>query len=192
MLEGVDPLTLGFLNKATQAWLELEYNRKRHDALGCSPLERLLQGHSVARPAPDFQAMRLAFSVQEARTQRRSDGTVTIQGVRFELPSSLRHRQHVQVKYQSFDLSQAFVVDEKSGEVVCRILPQDRVANANFHRRALLPTGPAAESSRPAAEPSSPLMRQLLRRHDATGLPPAYLPLRTNHNDPDDTENCDE
>jgi hypothetical protein len=178
MMDGVEPLTLEFLNKATQAWLEGEYNRKRHDALGCSPLERVLQGHSVARPAPDSEAMRLAFSVQEPRTQRRTDGTITILGVRFELPSSLRHRQHVQVKYRSFDLSQAYVVDDHSGEVVCRILPLDRVANANFQRRVRTPVGASTEPApATAGGPTSPLMRKLLREHDAAGLPPAYIPL---------------
>jgi transposase InsO family protein len=31
MLESVEPLTLEFLNRTTQAWIEQEYNRSRHD-----------------------------------------------------------------------------------------------------------------------------------------------------------------
>ena len=52
MLDGVRALTLRFLNRATQAWVELEYNRKGHAELGCTPLERLLAGPEVHRPAP--------------------------------------------------------------------------------------------------------------------------------------------
>ena len=35
MLEGVEPLDLKCLNEATQAWVELEYQRARHSELGC-------------------------------------------------------------------------------------------------------------------------------------------------------------
>ena len=34
MLEGEKDLTLELLNRATLAWLELEYNRKRHSEIG--------------------------------------------------------------------------------------------------------------------------------------------------------------
>ena len=38
MLAGVKELTLEFLNEATQAWVEMEYNRAVHRELGCSPV----------------------------------------------------------------------------------------------------------------------------------------------------------
>ena len=44
MLEGVEDLTLGQLNAVTQAWVELEYNRKLHSELGCAPIQRCLEG----------------------------------------------------------------------------------------------------------------------------------------------------
>ena len=34
MLEGIEPLTLALLNEATQAWIELEYNRELHSEIG--------------------------------------------------------------------------------------------------------------------------------------------------------------
>ncbi|MBM3957383.1 MAG: IS481 family transposase, partial [Gemmatimonadetes bacterium] len=178
MLESVHPLTLKLLNDATQAWVELEYNRKKHDELGCSPLERLLERVSVARPAPDAETMRLAFTIQEQRMQRRSDGTVSILGVRFEVPSRFRHQLRLSVKYQSFDLSRTWLVDGHTGEVLCRILPLDKTANADGRRRSLEPT-PSVDSA-PAAggEPIPPLMRQLLREYERGGLPPAYIPIR--------------
>ena len=40
MLEGVADLTLDFLNHATQAWVEIEYNRAPHRELDSSPVER--------------------------------------------------------------------------------------------------------------------------------------------------------
>ncbi len=39
MLEGEAELTLSKLNEATQAWVELDYHRKRHSELGTTPLD---------------------------------------------------------------------------------------------------------------------------------------------------------
>lgn len=177
MLEDVRPLSLEYLNRATQAWLECEYNQKPHEALGCSPLQRVLEGHSVARGAPDTESMRYAFCVQERRIQRRSDGTVSIKGVAFEVPSQYRYRHHIYVKYRSFDLSQAFVVEERSGEVECRILPMDRQANAGHPRRTHVELDKPIPQLPLGGEPGAPLMRSLLRRYEGMGLPPAYVPL---------------
>ena len=76
-------LTLDVLNHATQAWIEMEYNRARHSEIGEPPAERFLRGPDVGRPSPSAEELRLAFRVEETRVQRRSDGTVTIAGVSF-------------------------------------------------------------------------------------------------------------
>jgi hypothetical protein len=72
MLEGVDDLTLARLNEATQAWVEQDYNRKRHSEIDDTPLARFLAGPSVTRPCPDAAALRLAFTRTERRTLRKS------------------------------------------------------------------------------------------------------------------------
>ena len=46
MLEGVDDLTLARLNEATQAWVEQDYNRKRHSEID----ERRSHASSPAPP----------------------------------------------------------------------------------------------------------------------------------------------
>lgn len=184
MLEDVEPLTLDFLNRATQAWVELEYNRKRHDEIGCTPLERLLEGPDVSRTAPGALAMRLAFTLQESRTLRRSDGTISIGGVRFEVPSRFRHQRKLYVRYQSFDLTVAWLVEPRSGDVMCRIFPLDKARNADGRRRSLEPSLPFDTTDEPASrEPIPPLMRQLLDDYQAGGLPPAYLPKEESEED---------
>ena len=42
MLEHVPDLTLAFLNEATQAWVEHEYNRSVHSEIAATPLARRL------------------------------------------------------------------------------------------------------------------------------------------------------
>ena len=49
MIEGVADLSLRQLNEATQAWVELEYNRKLHSELGQSPLVAYQKGPDIGR-----------------------------------------------------------------------------------------------------------------------------------------------
>jgi transposase InsO family protein len=184
MLKRVEPLTLEFLNTACQAWVEQEYNRGVHEEIKTSPISRLLQGPDVSRPAPDSSTLKFAFSVQESRSQRKSDGTVQIKGVRFEIPSRFRHFKRLQVRYQSWDLSMAYVVDKRLGNLLTTIYPQDKIKNANQHRRTLQPvSGHKMAGSQADSDPIPPLLRKLLSDYAATGLPPAYLPKEQIAND---------
>lgn len=180
MLEGVENLTLEFLNRATQAWLELEYNRSLHREIGKSPLERFAKGPDVLRPSPSSGDLRLQFRLETTRNQRRSDGTISLEGVRYEVPSPYRHFERVSVRYARWDLSLVHLVDPRTGALLQPIFPLDRARNADGFRRPLAPQGPqippGLESPiRPSEHP--PLLQKLLRDYSASGLPPAYLPL---------------
>jgi putative transposase len=179
MLEGVTDLTLAKLNEATQAWCEYEYNRAVHSETGEAPLTRYLAGPEVLRPRPDSEALRQAFTRTEKRTQRQSDGTLTIEARRFEVPNRYRHLRSLYVRYAQWDLSYVYLIDERGGEILCRLYPQDKRANARAVRRALEPLAgadiTAATAPRPAAA-MAPLLASLIEQQSATGLPPAYLP----------------
>jgi putative transposase len=179
MLENVEPLTLEFLNRATQAWAEQDYNRRFHSAIGTTPLKRLLAGRDVSRPTPNSERLRQVFSYEVTRRQRRSDGTVTLDGVRFELPSRLRTLTTVSLRYQRWDLSVAWVIDPRTDDVLARVRPLDKARNADGRRRALEPLGPdiVDEPGTSTDRDGVPaLMRKILEDYAATGLPPAYLP----------------
>lgn len=179
MLEGVENLTLEFLNTATQAWLELEYNRSLHREIGESPLERFLKGPDVLRPSPSSEELRLAFRLETMRKQRRSDGTISLEGVRYEIPSQYRHFECVCVRYARWDLSLVHLVDPRTGALLARIFPLDRARNADGFRKPLEPQVPQAAESESPLQPGElpPLLRKLLRDYSASGLPPAYLPF---------------
>ena len=177
MLEGVADLTLPVLNDATQAWVEMEYQRTVHSETRQSPLERCLAGPEVGRPSPDSHALRLAFTTAEHRTQRRSDGTVTVAGQRFEIPARYRLLARIAVRYANWDLTHVHLVDERTGTVLARLYPLDKSKNSDGRRRTL-PQG-LLDPATLAAPPQSgiaPLLRQLMTDYAATGLPPAYLP----------------
>jgi putative transposase len=177
MLEGCKDLTLAALNEATQAWIELEYNRKVHSELGQPPLQRFVAGRDVGRPCPASDPLRQAFTAQVERAQRRSDGTFSLEGVRFELPSRYRHLPRVSVRFASWDLSAVHLADPRSGQVLCRLYPLDKHKNAEGRRR---PKEPLIEQTAHLAAQAeghmAPLLRKLIAEYAATGLPPAYLP----------------
>lgn len=177
MLESVEELTLELLNEATQAWVELEYNKTLHEELGMPPLERYLAGPDVGRDSPDSEQLRWAFRMKVWRTQRRSDGTVRLEGRRYELPSRFRQQQRVLIRYARWDLSRIDVVDPRTDVRLSPLYPLDKQGNADGRRRRLEPLpllGPPADQ--PHSGAIAPLLSQLMRDYAATGLPPAYLP----------------
>lgn len=174
MLEGQPELTLDELNLATQAWAEQEYHRGVHSEINATPLAHYLAGPSVARPCPSSDTLGNAFRVEVVRRQRRSDGTVSLNGMRFEIPSRYRHLQQVHLHYARWDLSRVDLVASRTGTILCQVLPLDKSANANGQRRKLSP--PARDLSPLAPKGLPALMTQLLAEYAATGVPPAYLP----------------
>lgn len=185
MLELVKPLTLEFLNRATQAWVELEYNRATHSEIGTSPLQRLLDETSVARPCPENNRLKLAFCLEETRSQRRSDGTLSIGGVRFEAPARVRHVPRLRIRYRSWDLSVSYLVDSKDGSLIETIYPLDKARNAKGFRRVIEPISDLEPSPAQPDDPVPALLRKLLADYAATGLPPAYIPKNEIHSKED-------
>ncbi len=174
MLEGVPELTLALLHDATQAWVELAYNQKRHAELGESPLARYLRGPAGGRDSPDSAARRRAVRLDTARTQRRSAGTVSRAGRRFEVPSRFRHLAHLWVRSARWDLVHVDLVDPRTGTLLSPLRPLDKARNAEGRRRRLDPVSAAPAPGAPSG--MAPVLRQLLREYAATGLPPAYIP----------------
>jgi len=178
MLENCNDLTLAQLNEATLAWIELEYNRKVHSEIDQTPLDRYLAAKDVGRPCPESEPLRQAFTSHLSRAQRQSDGTLSVEGIRFELPSRYRHLNRVSVRLASWDLSHVYLADPRSGHLLCRLYPQDKHKNAEARRRSKHPLIDAGPSPAPQSEGSgmAPLLRKLIAQYAATGLVPAYLP----------------
>jgi putative transposase len=174
MLEGEEALTLDLLNQATQAWVEQEYHRIHHSEIGTTPLAHYLAGPNVRRDCPGSAVLSAAFRVEVARRQRRSDGTVSLAGGRFEIPARYRHLTVVHLRYARWNLIQVDLVDARTGAMLCPIKPLDKSANADGQRRRLVPV--TADLSPLPPTGIAPLLRQLLADYAATGLPPAYLP----------------
>jgi putative transposase len=181
------------LNELTQAWVESDYNRREHSELGTSPLARSFSSPSVVRPSPTADALRAAFRLVATRRQRRSDGTILVEGQRFEIPSRFRHVRDLHVRYARWDLSNVDLWDPVARVVLGRILPLDKAANADGLRRKrgaiASPAASTAEAQSQATEPTSnaspnapswrvaPYLHELLTEMRGSGLPPAFIPM---------------
>lgn len=175
MLENVTDLTLSRLNDATQAWFEVEYNQKHHSEIGTSPLRRFLDDKSVGRDSPGSDDLRRAFRAEWCRAQRRSDGTISLLGRRFEIPARYHSLLQVRVRCARWDFGFVDLVDERTGEVLCPIYPLDKQKNADGLRRSCPPIDTPTQPA-PGSGSMAPLLRQLMAEYSATGLPPGYLP----------------
>jgi hypothetical protein len=120
--------------------------------------------------------LQLAFTKEIRRTQRRSDGTISLEGIRFEIPSRYGHFPWVSVRVATWDLSRVHLSDPQSGAILCRLYPLDKNKNAQGQRAARA-TPLAAAATQPIAPGAvAPLLQKLIKDYAMTGLPPAYLP----------------
>jgi putative transposase len=175
MLEGASDLTLTMINDATQAWVDADYNQKHHSEIGMSPLRRFLDDKSVGRDSPGSEDLRRAFRAEWRRAQRRSDGTISLLGRRFEIPARYLSLLQIHVRCARWDFGFVDLIDERTGQVLCPIYPLDKQKNAEGVRRSrTLPE--ASVPPAPSASGIAPLLRQLMADYSATGLPPGYLP----------------
>lgn len=174
MLRGESSLSLSLLNNATQAWVEQEYNRAVHSETKQTPLERFLDGPNTSRPSPKPEQLRSDFRRATTRAQRQSDGTISLEGIRFEIPVRYRPLQRVHVRYAKWDLSSIELCDERTGNPLCTLLPLDKAKNADRQRRVIPQEATPTENATDAPG-IAPLLHKYISEYAATGLPPAYL-----------------
>lgn len=176
LLRGIENLELAFVNQAAQAWVEQDYHRKYHREIKTTPLNRLLNGTDVSRPTPDGDVLRLAFTRRITRRPRRSDATVVVDGIRYELPFRFAHMPSVILRAPGWDKSQMVLVDPDTDAPLARLLPQDKTKNASGKRRLIQPDDNTLTPVPSADRPLPALLRKWMADYAATGLPPAYIP----------------
>jgi putative transposase len=186
MLDSVDDLDLRTLNNATQSWVELEHNRCVHKELdGKSPVDRWLDDKTVMRKSPDAQTIADAFTKQTTRKQRRSDNTLTFDGVRYELPVRYRHMETVCLRVRGWDKRSVLLIDAHKDHVLCVLYPLDKEKNADGRRGIITQTADAESDD--ASSGIAPLLAELIDDYEQAGLAAGYLHLDEGE-DPDDAQ----
>ena len=182
MLENVRQLDLDTLNELTQLWVEHEYNQRYHREIAAKPIDRYCQERRVGRECPGSDALRQAFQRTETRRQRKSDGTISVARVRYEIPSRYRQLSEIRVRFAQWDLSHVQLMDPGSDTPLCRLYPLDKHANADGVRRVREPIDEGGTPINTTVglatiddDELPALMRQWQSDFAATGLPPAYV-----------------
>ena len=174
-------LTLDSLNEATLAWVEQEYHQEINKETKCSPLDRLRQGPHQLRESPTIQQLKDAFRQDVVRKQRRTDGTISIEGRRFEVPSQYRTFRSFNVRFARWDFTNIHLVDDRD-QILSPIYLIDKIANASGQRRNLI-----SQNQNQVIESTSPLLPPLLQKYledfAATGQPPPYIPEQSEQKD---------
>jgi len=178
-------LTLDLLNRLTQAWVEQEYQVIEHTETGVPPMKRFLSGTSVLRAAPAYEDLRRAFRIKVTRSQRQTDGTVTLDGVRFEIPEHYRHFESLSLRYARWDLSEAEIICPETHKPLAILRPINKLSNASGIRREIeteltgvVPTAsPTKDGDEAIDQNLPPLLARLLREHEENFCAPGYMPL---------------
>ena len=170
MVRGQEGLTLDVLNKTTQAWVEIGYNRHPHREIKERPVDRFISGKNVGLTAVDEITLRKAFRIEVTRRPRSSDGIIRLNGVPFRIPERFRHLREVRVRYARWDLGFVHLVDRVSGAELERIFPVDKEGNVSGERRILeKPVHISQEKTRKGLPPL--LEMQIKTYEDMTHIP---------------------
>ena len=172
MMENKKNLTLKELNDITAVWVEKDYNQKEHEEIKRTPLESFLKEKNLHRITPDGEGLALAFTRGASRKPRHFDSTVSIEGVRFDLPWVYRHLSKVIVRYAGWDLSSAWLMDPDGEKVICRIHPLDKIANGSGLRRS---TNSEIEVFEEPKDDIAPMIKNMMADYAMTGLPYSYI-----------------
>ena len=175
MLENDKELNLHKLNFLTQAWAEVEYNKEFHKEINDTPLNRFLHAKDVLRPSPNLADLQLLFRQNVKRKQRRSDGTFSLESIRFEIPSAWKTLQRITVRYARWDLTLVHLIDETTQGLLARLYPVNLEKNAEGVRRTNQPRGQS--KTEPLSNEAPPLLKRIIEEYSSSGLPPAYIPF---------------
>lgn len=181
MLAQQRDLDLYRLNELTQAWIEQEYHRREHRVIGNTPLGRYLSSPHVGRSIPQMTMVTQAFTRRQTRRQRRSDGSISVEGRPFSIPARYRHLDQLVVRYAIWDLDAIYLTNPDTDAILERLLPVDPHRNAAGIRRQIEAEVPNQSSTADPPPGLPPLLQAALDQTRASGLPPAFLPQCDEH-----------
>lgn len=99
------------LNSFLIAWIEIEYHRKEHHALGVTPLERYIRNLSKGkiRTVESMEEITEIFLYREQRQVHPSKGIVRLSGNGYQVTDHSLLGKSIEARFDPFDLSRVFV-----------------------------------------------------------------------------------
>ena len=120
------------------------------------------------------------------RTTRKTDGIITIDGVRFELPPFHRHLNEAPVRYARWDLGEAELLCSETLKPLATLLPLNKLANSMGKRNidesrlkevALKDIEESEEILSISSDTLPPLLARCLEDHARENPIGGYIPL---------------
>ncbi len=141
-------LSLEILNQKLKAWVDEEYQKRKHSSTGQSPLAQYLDHLALLRPAP--KDLMDYFRIPVARKVDK-DRTVSLNGKLYEAPLGLVGKQ-VMLLYYEYDPQRTEVIfDERSWGF---LVPLNLHANSRVKRISGRQTE-LSQAPEPPVEPPS-------------------------------------
>lgn len=104
--------TLDELNSGLQAWIDMDYNKRKHSSTGEAPSERFADGlpesHRRIKDIRDFNNL---FLIRESRTVTKY-GRVKVKKNEYAV-KSVAYGSVVEIRYDPFDLSRAYLFEDQ-------------------------------------------------------------------------------
>jgi len=170
MLQNVRNLSLAELNTLTQVWVEQEYHRSLHSELKDTPMNVFLKHKSVFRDSPTQEELTKAFRISVTRRQRMTDHTITVDGVRYQIPQLYWNQINLRIAYARWDLSMIDIINDETGRPIATLRPVDKLRNAKTSRSEVLAIRDDIASVLP------PLLREQYLKSKAAGEKSIYFP----------------
>ena len=189
MLPANKRITLDVLNAATQAWVEQDYHMQIHSETKERPIDRFFNSKNVLRPALDISELKRAFRVKVTRAQRQTDCTVTLDGVRFQVPQQYKNHESLILRYARWDLGEAEILCPRTSASLAVIHPVNLIYNAAAVRKPVERADDEDADCKNFVDTDNllslddfenipPLLARCLREHARTFESPGYIPLQ--------------
>jgi len=188
MLPRQKRVTLEILNSVTQAWVEQDYHTTVHSETKETPLDRFFNEKHVLRQSPTFNELKKCFRMRAKRTVRKTDGTLTLDGIRFQLPRCYAHLDEVLLRYARWDLGEAEILCPDTLKPLSTVFPLDKLTNSLAHRNEdsdkiskLIPEiiVDSEDVLSLSTDTLPPLLARCLQRHAEQNRLSGYIPLQS-------------
>lgn len=178
-------LTLDVLNTVTQAWVEQDYQVKVHSETNETPFDRFFNLKNVLRPAPEYKHLKDSFRMEIKRTIRCTDSSISLDGVRFQIPQCYAHMETLLLRYARWDLGEAEILCPDTKKSLCVIHPLNKLLNSSGARQEIESALPISEDAPTENEELNlmtdhlpPLLAQCLKKHAQQYPLGSYIPIQ--------------
>lgn len=183
MLSREKVLTLESLNQYTQAWVNQEYNKKVHEETRKVPEDFYFEcEETLARKSPDYNTLTRKLRQQITRKVHQGHGTISVDGVRYQVPTAFRHLQTLRIATARFERRMVTLIDSETGKEICDLFPQDKERNFELKsvdfNKELKKESSVAELCQDDIDPAlPPLLQHLLKQERLGSISSGYIPF---------------